>query len=81
MCEVGRENLEGSMDGTEESKSIIQHVPILLSQANLLPKSAIHILAMAGIVDDNRIRVRIHFIDDAIIGNSKTIEMFRTLQF
>ena len=51
------------------------------SQENLLTKRAIHVPAMAGIVDDNRMRLRIHFIHDAVIADSKTIEMFRAAQF
>ena len=48
---------------------------------HILTKNAIHVAAMADIVDYNRNGFRIHFVHDTVIANSKTIEMLCTMKF
>ena len=44
-------------------------------------KSAIHLAAVADIVDNNHERFEINFVHDAVIADSKTIKMLCTMEF
>ena len=66
--------------GKRSLMRVLESAPDIVFSRHLT-KRAIHVPAMADIVDDNRVRLRINFIHDAVIADSKTIEMFRALQF